>query len=405
MSKQETFVILGAGQAGGWVAMTLRNEGFEGRIVLLGDEPHPPYERPPLSKDVLKGEATLESTYITTVAALAELNVDCWFGELAAAIDREARRVTCASGRTLDYDTLFITLGGAARKLPHLPASERVFYLRGLEDATRIGNAMKNAKQVLVIGGGWIGLEVAAAARSFGKPVVVAEAGAALCGRSLPPDVSAWLADLHRSQGVDLRLQQSATFEAHEGGVLATFPDGSRVDADLVVVGIGLVPNVELAQASGLHVEDGIVTDAQGRTSDPRIFAAGDVANHHNRHSARRLRLESWANAQNQAIVAAKAALGHDAEYHEIPWFWSDQYDSNLQILGLPPAGVPPVVRIYNDSKRVYFYLVEGKLQSVIAINAGRDIKVCKKWMLAGVSPVAADLADGTRDLQKLPAA
>jgi 3-phenylpropionate/trans-cinnamate dioxygenase ferredoxin reductase subunit len=405
MQTQQTFVIVGAGQAGGWVALTLRSEGFEGRIVLLGNERHPPYERPPLSKAVLKGEVPPESTYIATTQALAERNIECWFEETAQSIDREKRVVQCASGKSINYDALFLTTGGSARKLPSLPDSDYVFYLRRLEDAANLGAALKIASSVLVVGGGWIGLEVAATARAAGKTVTVVEMAPALCARSLPPEVSLFLNELHSSHGVSLRLGTSATFEATGSGVRATFADGQTLDADLAVVGVGMTPHTELAQESGVTVENGIVTDTQGRTSDPLIFAAGDVANHPSRHSGQRLRLESWANAQNQAMVAAKASLGKADEYHEIPWFWSDQYDVNLQILGIPPMDVTPVVRRYDDSRRVYFYMVDGKIKSVIAVNAGRDIKVAKRWMTAGTAPTAADLQDTARDLQKLPVA
>ncbi|GAA4333455.1 FAD-dependent oxidoreductase [Pigmentiphaga soli] len=401
----QTFVIVGAGQAGGWIALTLRSEGFAGRIVMIGNESHPPYERPPLSKAVLKGEAEPHSTYIVTADKLAEDKVELWLDETAQEIDRERCAVRCASGRSVQYDALFLTTGGSARKLPSLPEGPNTFYLRRLEDAALLGEALQRAGSLLVVGGGWIGLEVAATARQAGKAVTVVEMAPALCARSLPPEMSAFLADLHRGHGVDLRLGARADFEPHGAGVRARLADGTAVDADVAVVGVGMVPHTELAQACGLEVDNGIVTDAQGRTSDPRIFAAGDVANHPSRHAGRRLRLESWANAQNQAVVAAKAALGGADEYHDIPWFWSDQYDVNLQILGLPPEGVAPVVRRYDGRRQVYFYLAEGRVRSAIAINSGRDIRVIKRWMAAGTAPSAADLQDVSRDLQKLPAA
>ncbi|VCU68313.1 Anthranilate 1,2-dioxygenase system ferredoxin--NAD(+) reductase component [Pigmentiphaga humi] len=403
MQEQQTFVIVGAGQAGGWVALTLRSEGYAGRIVLIGSESHPPYERPPLSKGVLKGAETPHSTYIATAEKLAEQNIECWFDETVESIDRAGRVVRCASGRSLVYDTLFLTTGGSARKLPALPEDGRTFYLRRIDDAIQLGEALERARSVLVVGGGWIGLEVAATAAQAGKQVAVVEMAPALCVRSLPAEISAFLEELHRANGVAVRLGCAATFEPHAEGVRARLADGSVIDADLAVVGIGMVPHVELAQAAGLEVDDGIVTDEQGRTSDPRIFAAGDVANHPSRHAGRRLRLESWANAQNQAMVAAKAALGGADGYHDIPWFWSDQYDVNLQILGLPPKDVQPVVRQYDERRKVYFYLEGGALRSVIAVNAGRDIKIAKRWMTSGKMPAAADLPDTSRDLQKLP--
>ena len=402
VADERSFIIVGAGQAGGSAALTLRAEGFAGRILLLGNEPHPPYERPPLSKEVLRGDASPQSAYLATHDELAGQGI-AFANDPVLSIDRAARTVTCASGAAHRYDALFLTNGGAARRLPGLPESDKVFYLRSIEDAERLKQALSQARSVMVVGGGWIGLEVAASARQAGKEVTVLEAGPALCARSLPAYVCALLHDLHTANGVALHLNATAQFGCDASGVSASLRDGREIRADLAVVGIGLAPDTGLAQACGLEVADGVVTDAQGRTSDPHIFAAGDVANHPNPYTGTRLRLESWANAQNQARIAAKAALGHPDEYREIPWFWSDQYGTNLQILGMPPPDVAPAIRRYDDRRQTLFFVVNGQLRGAIALNAGRDIRTIKRWMQTGALPAPQDLLDATRDLTKLP--
>jgi 3-phenylpropionate/trans-cinnamate dioxygenase ferredoxin reductase component len=400
-----TVVAIGGGQAAGWVVKTLRKEGFDGRLVMIADETHLPYERPPLSKAVLAGEADIDTVRIVKTDEFAGLNVEMWQPDCATQIDRAARVVKTREGREVQYDRLVIATGGAARRLPaSVVKTSHVTYLRTLDEAVALGERLRASQRVLVVGGGWIGLEVAATARKLGVEATVVEGAPRLCARSLPPLVSDFLLNLHRANGVDVRMNAAlVSLEDHPedaNRVRATFADGSTLDADFAVAGIGLAPHTALAEAAGLAVADGIVVDEFGATEDPNIFACGDVANHPNAWLKRRVRLESWANAQNQAIAAAKAVLGVKAAYAEIPWFWSDQYDVNLQILGDLPADAELAVRGNLDEKRASLFFVEhGHLRGVIAINAARDLKLARKWMSQGRAVDLSTLTDTSKAL------
>lgn len=397
------YVVVGAGQAGAWVAKTLRSRGCTAPVVVIGEESFAPYERPPLSKAVLKGEAPPASTTLLASAAAAEQGIELWLDERVVSIDRASRSVRCASGRAIGYTKLFLTTGGRARKLP-TPAlpDERVFYLRTLADAARLQQAIGSVARVLVIGGGWIGLEVAATARSLGCAVDVVEAAPRLGMRTVPPAVAAFLADLHRRHGVGVHTGAPAALAWNGAAIEAKLAGGATLAADLVVIGVGIEPNVELARACGLEVADGVVVDACGRTSDPDVYAAGDVASQPGAQAGRRLRIESWANAQEQAIVAARAALGEAVAYDEIPWFWSDQFDVNLQIIGMPPMDVEPQLR--GDpatGPATWFFWRGGRIECAVAVNAGRDIKVVRKWMREGRFPAPEAVLDPGTALQK----
>lgn len=404
MATAGTIVVVGAGQAGGWAAKTLRAEGYAGRIVLAGAEPHPPYERPPLSKAVLAGEAGPETTHLFKPEEFAALGLDFRRGVRATAIDPAARRIELSDGASVAYDKLILATGGTARRLP-VPGGDlpRVLYLRTIEDSLAIRAAVGAGRRLVVIGGGWIGLEVAATARKLGSSVTVAEGLDRLCARSVPPSISAFLTARHEREGVEIRLGTGVAAIEDRGALAVKLADGTVLEADAVVAGIGLEPDVALARAAGLAVDNGVVVDEQGRTSDPDIFAAGDCANTPLPCLGRRVRLESWANAQNQAIVAAKAALGQDARYDELPWFWSDQYDVNLQILGLPARWGEPVVR--GDRARgafSEFYLDGERVVAVVAVNAPRDLRAAKKLVQTGKPVRAESLADPSVQLQKL---
>jgi len=372
---------------------------------MIADEPHLPYERPPLSKAVLAGDADIETVRVVRPDEFDTLNVEAWQPERAASIDRARRVVKTESGREIEYDRLVIATGGTSRRLPDaLVNTSNLHYLRTLDEAAALGEKLRASRRVLVIGGGWIGLEVAATARKLGVEAVVVEGAPRLCGRSVPPIVSDFLLDLHRSNGVDVRLGAAlASLDAQPDDaskVRATLADGTTIDADFAVAGIGLALNASLASDAGLALDDGIVVDEFGATSDPAIFACGDVANHHNGWLKRRVRLESWANAQNQAIAAAKAVLGVRAPYAEIPWFWSDQYDVNLQILGDLPADAQLVVRGDLAARRAtLFFLGDGHVRGVIAINNARELKLARKWMNQGRAVDTEALADTTKAL------
>jgi len=401
----EPIVIVGAGQAGSWAAKTLRSEGFTGRIVLLGEEAHPPHERPPLSKAVLAGTAGPETTHLFKADDLAKLDLDFRPDTRVAAIDRAARTITVQSGETLAYARLILCTGSRVRTLG-VPGADApcVHYLRTVDDSLALHARLVAGRHLIVIGGGWIGLEVAATARKRGLDVTVIEALDRLCARGLPPELSDHLLALHTYHGVAVRLGVGVSgIEPSADGVTVILADGSRIAGDRVVVGIGVIPNTELAAAAGLAVDNGIVVDDAGRTADAAIFAAGDCTNLPLACLDRRVRLESWANAQNQAIVAAKAALGQDVRYDELPWFWSDQYDMNLQMLGYPARWSDSVVRGDRASGSFSrFYLEDGHLSAIISVNAPRDLRAARKLLQTRKPVRPEDLADPTVQLQRL---
>jgi 3-phenylpropionate/trans-cinnamate dioxygenase ferredoxin reductase subunit len=403
VSPPRHIVIVGGGQAGGWVARTLRDQGHDGVITLVGEEPHPPYERPPLSKALLLGTASPESTHIFPGEAWTKLGVVHRAGTRATAIDRDARRIALADGDAVPYDALVVATGAAPRRLP-VPGADLpgVHVLRSLAHSAAIAADLARGT-VLVVGGGWIGLEVAAAARQRGAAVVLLEALPQLCGRALAPDLAAQLATTHRARGVDIRL--GTTVQRFDGGARverATLGDGTTLDIDAAVIGIGVVPEMALAQEAGLAIDNGIAVDEHGRTSDPAIFAAGDATSHPNALVGRRIRLESWENAQNQGIHVGKAILGKaERPYAEVPWFWSDQYDLNIQLAGLP-ARWDRAVRRGGDASFVVGYFDSGALVGAAAFNAGRDLKLLRRAMQAGVAVAPDRLADPATKLQDL---
>jgi 3-phenylpropionate/trans-cinnamate dioxygenase ferredoxin reductase subunit len=401
----DTFVIVGAGQAGGWAATTLRTQGFAGSIVLVGEEPHPPYERPPLSKDVLLGSNPPESTYLWPGDKVSELRIELRTGMRVSRLNREARAVDLATGESINYDRLLLATGSRVRRLK-FPGCELagVHYLRTIEDALAIQRDLTPESRLLVLGGGWIGLETAASARKRGVQVTVVETADQLCSRVLPKSLADYLLERHRSQDVNVHL--GATVKALKGAgrvESAVLSSGEELPAAAVVIGVGVEPNVELARQAGLEVDNGIVVDQSGRTSDARIFAAGDVTNQPNDFLGRRVRLESWANAQNQAIAVAKSMLGQSIAYHEIPWFWSDQYKLNIQLLGIPHKSDESVTR--GDpagDKFLQFFLYGGRIEAAAAINNPRDLRMAKRLMQSGKEVDRVRLADPAVALQSL---
>lgn len=403
-------VIVGAGQAGVQTAEALRMGGFDGRITLLGDEPHGPYHRPPLSKAWLAGDIGPEQLVMRAPEALARKNIDLRTGVTVNAIDRTAQHIQLSDGSTLTYTGLVLATGSTPRSLP-LPGGDAlgVLALRSRMDASAIAERMtvciEKALPVVVIGGGFIGLEVAATARKKGLSVTVLEAAPRLLGRVLAPVLSDWYAALHRSQGVHLRLgAQISALETDPQGVVSgvRLADGTLLAAGLVVVGIGVSANDQLARDAGLACERGIVVDACGRTSDPLIMAAGDC-------TARRLadgsllRLESVQNATEQGKSVAATLLGQERPFTATPWFWSDQFDKKLQMAGLSSGADQWAVRGDRDSGSFSVYhLRAGQLLAVDSINASRDHLQARKLLDAGVSPTAEQVADVGFDLGAL---
>ena len=401
-----TIVIVGAGQAGGQVAQSLRRLGHTGRLILLGTEAHPPHERPPLSKSVLLGEAESSVTQLISAGALAAMNVDFRPGAVVIALDRAGRTLTLADGGTLAYDRLVLATGCRARPLP-VPGGDLpgVHLLRTVEDSLALGPALTEGARIVVIGGGWIGLEVAAAARKRGASVAVIEVADRLCARAGPPALSDYLHDLHTRHGVDLRLDTAVT--AIQPGSVAplsvSLADDMDLPADAVVVGIGAVAEDRLAVAAGLDCADGILTDTAGRTADSAIFACGDVARYpHPAWDGAVVRLESWANARDQATACAHALLGQPEPPFEPPWFWSDQHGVNIQIVGRP-TDAAPVHRDGGDPDRFsLFWLIEDRLTAAIAVNQPMDIKIAKRLIAAGTPVEAAMLIDPDANLRTL---
>jgi 3-phenylpropionate/trans-cinnamate dioxygenase ferredoxin reductase subunit len=398
VSAAETIVIIGAGQAGGWAAQTLRKEGFTGRLVLIGDETHPPHERPPLSKAVLAGETPPASTWLLKPEVFEALALEWWLETRVTRIDRAAKRLQMANGETLAYDKLILCTGGRARTIavPGVDAAN-VYTLRTISDALALAPELRPGRSIVVIGGGWIGLEVAATARQKGAEVTVVEGQSRLCERTVPEEISEHLLALHRSHGTRVLVGASIVGFARntDGRSVVMLADGNSLECDAIVVGVGLVPNDELARDAGLECDAGVVVDSSCRTSDPDILAAGDVAVTPNPWAGRRLRLESWQNAQEQGIAAARSALGLKVDYQPLPWFWSDQYGMNLQIYGVPMSSHRVVARGTRGADSfVLFYLDGDVVKAALGPNASRELRFARR-LIEQKKAVSADrLAD-----------
>jgi 3-phenylpropionate/trans-cinnamate dioxygenase ferredoxin reductase subunit len=375
MPSEETQVIVGASLAGAKAAQALREEGFTGRLVLVGAETERPYERPPLTKEYLLGKEALEKTYVHEEDWYAGNNVELLLGVAAVGVDRSAHEVRLADGRLLTYDKLLLTTGASPRRLS-VPGGELsgVHYIRTMADSTTLREAIRPGdKAVVVVGAGWIGLEVAAAARVYGNEVTIVEPEATPLHRHLGPELGGTFADLHRAHGVELVLGEGVSELRGSGRVSAVVTSGGReLPADIVVVGIGVVPNTGLAEAAGLEVSNGIVVDESLRTSDPDIYAAGDVANFQHPLLGRRIRVEHWANALNGGPAAARAMLGQDVSYDRVPYFFSDQYELGMETSGVPEPGEYDEVVYRGDPKTmeyIAFWLSGGRVVAGMNVN------------------------------------
>ncbi|SEC20286.1 3-phenylpropionate/trans-cinnamate dioxygenase ferredoxin reductase subunit [Pseudomonas marginalis] len=391
-------IIVGAGHAGGRAALTLREEGYSGRLILIGDEPHVPYERPPLSKGLLQGNMDLAGCSLCDSARLAELGIEHIAGNPVSQLDPPQHRLQLADGQWLSYSGLLLATGGRARRLPQAQAN--VLYLRTHDEALALKSALQPGARLVIIGGGFIGLEVAATARGLGCEVTVLEAGPRLAGRVLAPVISEALLQVHRQQGVDVRLNV-ALESIHAEAVQLV--DGQLLPCDLVVVGIGMQPNIELAVAAGLEVGQGIRVDAHLRTSAPDIYAAGDVCEF--RLGGEYQRQETWRNAEAQGRHAALNMLGRDEPFEALPGFWSDQYDWGLQTVGV----ITPltVSRALPAAGLLLFYLdAEQRLQGACGWGPGnsvaKDVKLCERLISARIALNAASLADPDVSLKHL---
>ncbi|GAK46310.1 FAD-dependent pyridine nucleotide-disulfide oxidoreductase [Tepidicaulis marinus] len=402
-------VIVGAGHAAGQAAASLRQEGYEGAITMIGNEPYIPYQRPPLSKKFLAGEIGIDRVYFKPPEFYEKENVTVKLGTRVTEIDRNAKTVHTDKGETLTYSKLLLTTGSRAREL-NLPGFdlEGVFYLRNVGDVEGIQSYFNKGGKCVIVGGGYIGLEVAAVAAKHGIDVTVLEMAPMVMARVVDPIVSRFYERVHREEGVKIVTGAAVSgFEGKNGQLTkVTCADGTAHEADFVVVGVGILPNVELAVEANLKVENGIAVDECCRTSDPDIYAAGDCTNHPNPLLGERLRLESVHNALEQAKTAAAAICGKEKPYAQIPWFWSDQYDLKLQIVGLSAGYDQAVVRGNPDEGRSFavFYLKEGRLIAVDAINRAPEFMMSKQLIAKGVSIPAEKLRDESINMKEMAA-
>jgi 3-phenylpropionate/trans-cinnamate dioxygenase ferredoxin reductase subunit len=395
-------VIIGAGQAAGQAAASLRQEGYEGEIIILGDETHPPYQRPPLSKQYLSGEHGLDRVYVRPEKFYADKDVDLRTGVAVTAIDTAAKTVTTDDGDIIAYEKLLIATGSRPRIL-NIPGSDLkgIFYLRTIADVDRIRDAMETARNVVIVGGGYIGLEVASVAAGAGLNVSVLEMESRILQRVTTPEMSEFYHKLHTDRGVNILTETTVSGFEGDGQVTSVLCGDTSIEADLVIVGIGIVPNVEIATEAGIEVNNGILVDDHCRTSAPDVYAAGDCTNHPNSLLNRRLRLESVPNAMEQARVAASNMLGGDKIYAAVPWFWSDQYELKLQMVGFSSDGDTQVLRGDKSINQfAVFYLKDGAVVAVDAVNSPREFMVCKQLYGRQVDP--AVLADPETDLKTL---
>lgn len=395
-------VIVGAGQGAGQAAASFRQDGYEGNIIILGDEAFPPYQRPPLSKQYLSGELPLERVFVRPAKFYEERNIDLRTNTRVESINTAAKTVTTANGEAIAYEKLLLATGSRPRKLT-IPGSDLpgIFYMRTIADVDAIAAAMKTAKKVVIVGGGYIGLEVASVAVTSGLDVTVLEMEQRILQRVTTPFMSDYYHQLHTSRGLKILTSTAVSGFSGTDQVAQVLCGDTAIDADLVIVGIGIIANTEIASAAGIACDNGITVDDHCRTSVPDVYAIGDCTNHPNPILGRRLRLESVPNALEQARVAVANMCGQDKVYATVPWFWSDQYELKLQMVGFSADGDSQVVRgdVANNTFAV-FYLKAGAVVAVDAVNSPREFMVCKQ--LYGKQVDVARLADPATDLKSL---
>ena len=409
----ESFLIVGAGQAASQAASTLRGEGFKGEITIYGDEPYLPYQRPPLSKKFLMGEIGRDRLELKPQSFYSQANVALKLGLSVTAIDAKKKTLALSDGTSACYDKLLIATGAHVRrvKLPGVDL-KNIFYLRTIADVDQIRPQLEPGRNVVLVGGGYIGLEVAAVAAKHGCKVNVLEMADRVMNRVVSEPVSAFYEEEHKKAGVTLTLNAMVAGFEGTGGQLShvQISDGHRAPADVAIIGVGVDPNIALADAAGLTCKNGILVDEFGATSDPDIFAAGDCTNHPNPFVGGLIRLESVQNAIDQAKHAALAMLGKKTPYGEVPWFWSDQYDLKLQIAGIR-AGHDEVVMRGDPKKRQFavFYLrgglTDGQVVAVESVNAIPEYMIGRKLIAARARVSAERLADIAQPMKSfLPA-
>ena len=400
----EKVVIAGAGHAAGQLVASLKQQKFAGQIVLVGDEPYLPYQRPPLSKKFLSGDMPAERLYLKPASFYDDPQIELRLETLISEIDRDGKTLKTDSG-DIAYDTLILALGSRVRHLPVEGADlDGVHYLRRIADVDGIHAELQHKKNAVIVGAGYIGLEVAAVIRQLGLEVTVVEMADRVMSRVVSPEISDFYQIEHATQGVKLRLSTGIAAFRGDGRVSAVeTADGELIPADFVVVGIGIIPNVELASDAGLTVEDGIVVNDQCQTSDPSIYAVGDCTSHPNSIYDRQLRLESVHNALEQAKTAVNNICGKETHYSQVPWFWSDQYDLKLQIAGLS-TGYDDIVIRGNPADRSFacLYLKDGILIATDAVNSPKEFVQSKALIAARTVVDREKLADTEVPLKEL---
>ncbi|MAK61182.1 MAG: pyridine nucleotide-disulfide oxidoreductase [Ponticaulis sp.] len=406
MSVESSVVVIGAGQAGGQAAVSLRQFGYEGQIHLVGEEAAPPYQRPPLSKDYLKGKLERERLFLKPRQFYEDSKIDLKTGVKVTGIDRHTRTVSLSQGEDLSYDKLIFATGSRARQLPTPGADlQNVFDLRTLDDIGQLKPAMQMGNKLLIVGAGYIGLEAAAVAREFDLEVTVLEMADRVLARVTSPVMSDFYQRLHESQGVSVRTNSMLKeLVGRDGRVTyAVLSDGEKIDCDIVLVGIGILPNEELAADAGIACKSGILVDRDCRTNDPDVYAIGDCAHRPLVHYGRDGRLESVHNAIEQGKIAAAHIVGKDRPAEDVPWFWSDQYNIKLQIAGLSQGYDEVVVRGDPTSQSfAVFYFLAGKLISVDAVNAPPEFLSAKRLIAANAKISPENVADVSVSMKEI---
>jgi 3-phenylpropionate/trans-cinnamate dioxygenase ferredoxin reductase component len=408
MPGEPAYVIVGASMAGAHAAQALRDEGFTGRVVLIGAEGERPYERPPLSKGYLLGKDARDSIFVHAEGWYGENDVDLRLGTTVTSIDRSGHRVALADGESVPYDRLLIATGASPRRL-NIPGGDldNVLYLRTVGDSERLADALRGGGKVVIAGAGWIGLETAAAARENGCEVTVVEPEPGALHRALGPELGEVFADLHRSHGVTFRFGEGVSELTGSGGAVtgAITSVGEELPARVVVIAVGVTPNVGLAADAGLDVDNGVLADETLRTSDPDIFAAGDVANAFNTLLGRRIRVEHWGNALASGPIAARAMMGKDVTYDWVPYFFTDQYDLGMETAGLPDPGSYDEIAYRGDKDSgefIAFWLSEGTVIAGMNVNVWDVNDDIQALIRAGQPVDPARLADPDTPLTDL---
>lgn len=407
MSNSQSAVIIGGSHAAVQLVISLRQNGWEGQITVVSEEPHMPYHRPPLSKAYLAGDSSEEQLALRAPAAYEKLDVNFMLGVSVKRIDTQAYKLELDNNQTLPFSKLALCTGARARPLP-IPGADLqgVHYLRTMDDVGGIQQSAASAKTAVIIGGGYIGLETAASLRKLGIAVTILETESRLLKRVASETTSEFYLRLHQQHGTDIRCNTMAT--AIEGDAAVTgvvCGDGNKISADMVIIGIGVIPNTELACGAGLDVDNGVLVNEFAQTSHRDIVAAGDCTNHPNPMLKTRLRLESVPNATEQAKAAAASICGIEKQYAELPWFWSDQYDVKLQIAGMNQGYTDAVIRGDSGSSSFsVFYLKDNLILAADCINRPKDFMLAKKLIMQGKPTEAAALADETTELKTLMA-